>query len=355
FFFKPGCRECAHTRELLAALRHDHPTLAVEEYNILEADAVVLNQALCGRFAVPALKQNIAPSLFTQSGFLVREDIQPPALAALLGKTAATHQDDAWKTIARPQIEVARKQVTQRYQALTLPVVIGAGLLDGVNPCAFATIIFFLSYLQIARRSQREMLFTGAAFILGVFLAYLAAGLLLYQALAALHERFAGIQNWLNPIFAALALFAAILSFRDARRARQGRLDEMTLQLPGFLKDRIRGVIRTGARARRFVIAAFLAGIAISFLELACTGQVYAPIVYQIQQGKLDAVAMLILYNLAFIAPLIAIFALAYGGLRSESLIALQKQHTFAVKIALGLLFVLLAAFILLGERLLEH
>ncbi len=355
FFFKPGCRECTHTRELLDALKRDHPALAVEEHNILEADAVVLNQALCGRFEVPSLKHNIAPSLFTQSGFLVREDIQPPALAALLGKTAATNQDDEWKTIARPQIEAARQQVTRRYQALTLPVVIGAGLLDGVNPCAFATIIFFLSYLQIARRSQREMLLTGAAFILGVFLAYLAAGLLLYQTLAALHQRFSGIQNWLNPLFAALALLAALLSFRDARRARQGRMDEMTLQLPGFLKDRIRGVIRTGARARRFVIAAFLAGIAISFLELACTGQVYAPIVYQIQQGELDAVAMLVLYNLAFIAPLIAIFLLAYGGLRSESLIAFQKQHTFAVKIALGLLFLLLAAFILLGNRLLEH
>ncbi len=105
-------------------------------------------------------------------------------------------------------------------------------------------------------------------------------------------------------------------------------MDEMTLQLPGFLKDPMRGVIRTGVRARRFVIAAFLTGIAISFLELACTGQVYAPI---------------------------AIFLLAYGGLRSESLIALQKKHTFAVKIALGLLFVLLAAFILLGERLMQH
>lgn len=355
FFYKPGCRECARTREMLSTLKHDHPTLVVEEHNILEANAVVLNQALCGRFQVPSLKQNIAPSLFTQSGYLVREEIEPPALSALLGKTAATDQDDAWKTVGQPQIEAAKEQVTQRYQALTLPVVIGAGLLDGVNPCAFATIIFFLSYLQIARRSKQEMLLTGAAFILGVFLAYLAAGLLLHQALAALHQRFAGIQHWLNPVFAALALLAAAFSFRDALRARRGRMDEMTLQLPGFLKDHIRGVIRTGVRARRFVIAAFLTGIAISFLELACTGQVYAPIVYQIQQGKLDAVAMLALYNLAFIAPLIAIFLLAYGGLRSESLIALQKKHTFAVKIALGLLFVLLAVSILLGGRLLQH
>ncbi|MFD0895226.1 HEAT repeat domain-containing protein [Luteolibacter ambystomatis] len=355
FFFKPGCQECAKTREMLKGAQKDFATLVVEEHNILEADAVVLNQALCERFRVPSLKHNIAPSVFTQSGYLITTDIELSNLLGLIAKTANTPQDDAWKVIAQPQIEEAKQQVTQRYQALTVPVVIGAGLLDGVNPCAFATIIFFLSYLQIARRTPREMLLTGAAFILGVFLAYLAAGLLLYRVLATLHERFSGIQTWLNVIFAALALLAAVLSFRDAMRARGGRLDEMTLQLPGFLKDRIRGVIRTGARARRFVIAAFVAGVVVSFLELACTGQVYAPIVYQIQQGQLDAVAMLVLYNLAFIVPLVVIFLLAYGGLRSDALIAFQKKHTFTVKLALAVLFLLLAAFILFGDRLLSH
>jgi cytochrome c biogenesis protein CcdA len=197
------------------------------------------------------------------------------------------------------------------------------------------------------------MLMVGIAFISAVFLAYLAAGLVLYQVLDALNERFAGIQRWLNLGFGLLALVAAWLSLRDAFRARAGRLDEMTLQLPGLLKDRIRSVIRTGARARNFVIAAFISGLVISLLELACTGQVYAPIIYQIQHGRLDAVLWLVIYNLAFITPLIVIFLLAYGGLRSETLINFQKRHTFAVKLALALLFLGLALFIFLGPRLL--
>jgi cytochrome c biogenesis protein CcdA len=244
-------------------------------------------------------------------------------------------------------------EVTRRYEAFTLPVVIGAGLLDGVNPCAFATIIFFLSYLQIARRTPREMLQVGAAFITAVFIAYLAAGLLLHGVLGSLNQRFAGLQSWMNLGFGGLALVAAFLSFRDAYRARGGRLGEMTLQLPGFLKERIRGVVRTGARARNFVAAAFVAGLVISLLELACTGQVYAPIIYQIQRGKLDAVLWLVIYNLAFITPLVVIFLLAYGGLRSEALVAFQKQHTATVKTALGILFLVLALVIFLGQSLL--
>ncbi len=197
------------------------------------------------------------------------------------------------------------------------------------------------------------MLLTGVAFISAVFIAYFAAGLLLYKILEKLHEHFGWLQQWLNWSMAALALVAAFFSFRDAARARAGHIDEMTLQLPGFLKSRIRGVIRTGARARRFVIAAFLAGIAISFLELACTGQIYVPIIYQIQKGHLDAVAWLVLYNLAFILPLVVIFLLAWAGLRSESLIDFQKRHTTAVKIGLGLVFLALAALILFGHRIL--
>jgi cytochrome c biogenesis protein CcdA len=302
---------------------------------------------------VPSLRHSVSPAVFTQAGFVIGPDVSPAALGKLFAETMASAQNDDWAKIDEPEQTAAEEKVDRGYENITLSIVIIGGLLDGINPCAFATIIFFLSYLQIARRSPREMLMVGTAFISAVFIAYLAAGLLLYEVLDALNEHFAGIQRWLNIVFGSLALVAAWLSFRDALRARAGRMDEMTLQLPGMLKDRIRGVIRSGARARNFVIAAFLSGLVISLLELACTGQVYAPIIYQIQKGRLDAVFWLVIYNLAFVTPLIVIFLLAYGGLRSATLIDFQKKHTFAVKIGLGLLFLFLSLFILFGSKLL--
>ncbi len=44
------------------------------------------------------------------------------------------------------------------------------------------------------------------------------------------------------------------------------------------------------------------------------------------------------------------IFQLAYSGLRSEKLIAIQQKNTTAVKIGLGVLFVVLALVILLAN-----
>ena len=350
YFMKPGCPECAKARSWLDDLKKDFPLLTIEEHSILNPDSVVLNQALCDRMGVPSNYHNVAPAVFAQGGWLVKE-FTPKALAELLVKTSALSEDETWRGVAENRLAEAAAAVERRYEAITLPAVLLAGLIDGLNPCAFATIIFFLSYLRIARRTPREMLMVGIAFVAAVFLAYFAAGLALHQALEWLHSRFGGLRVWLNYAFGALALVAAVLSLRDAFRARAGRLGEMTLQLPGALKDRIKGVVRTGARARRFVIAAFVSGIAISFLELACTGQVYAPIIYQIQRGNLDAVTWLFLYNLAFIIPLAVIFVMAYAGLRAEALISFQQKHTFAVKLALALLFFALAAFIVVGDR----
>ncbi len=353
YFFKPGCDECEKAAQLLEALKADFPTLKIERHNINETQSTLFNQALCARFNVPSPDHNIAPAIFTQAGFLIRDDILPQSLGKLLANTMILAEDDSWSVVAEPEIAAAKEEVETRYKSLTLPVVLFAGLIDGINPCAFATIIFFLSYLQIARRSPREMLMVGIAFISAVFLAYFLAGLVLHSVLEQMTDKISGIKPYLDWAFAGLAIIAALISFRDAAKARAGKLDEMALTLPGFLKDRIRGVIRTGARARRFVIAAFIAGIIISFLELACTGQVYAPIIYSIQQGRVDAVAWLLAYNLAFILPLIVIFVFALTGMSNKVLIDFQTRHTFSVKIALGIVFLTLAAVILFGSRML--
>ena len=86
-------------------------------------------------------------------------------------------------------------------------------------------------------------------------------------------------------------------------------------------------------------------------LELACTGQVYAPIIYKINQGNQDAVTMLIIYNLAFVLPLIVIFGLAMGGMKSNALIDFQKNHTSKVKLLTAILFFALASILLFSTQ----
>jgi cytochrome c biogenesis protein CcdA len=100
------------------------------------------------------------------------------------------------------------------------------------------------------------------------------------------------------------------------------------------------------------VFAAFGAGLVISFLELACTGQVYLPTIqFMLKAGQGRALGYLLIYNLAFIVPLIIVFALAFFGLRSDALIRFQKNHTATVKVLTGILFVVLAAMLVFGHQ----
>ena len=78
--------------------------------------------------------------------------------------------------------ETRRKAtLMERFKSFRILPILAAGLIDGINPCAFTTIIFLLSYLVYLGRKKREVLIAGAAFSAGVFMAYTALGLGLSQ------------------------------------------------------------------------------------------------------------------------------------------------------------------------------
>jgi hypothetical protein len=58
-------------------------------------------------------------------------------------------------------------------ERIAWPAVLAAGLLDGVNPCAFVTVIFLLSYLSLLKYRRRDAMLVGAAFTAAMFATYL--------------------------------------------------------------------------------------------------------------------------------------------------------------------------------------
>jgi len=181
-------------------------------------------------------------------------------------------------------------------------------------------------------------------FAAGVFAAYFATGLGLLGAL-----RVAGGYRWpalgVRWTMAILVLVLALLSLRDAVLCLQGRVRQMTLQLPAGMKRSAHAVIRRGALGGWSHFGMFVVGAAVSFLELACTGQVYAPTLqYVVQQGvdRRIAIWYLAAYNAAFIAPLLAVLIIAWCGVRSRTLAQWLERHAAVIKFALAALFLFL-------------
>jgi hypothetical protein len=98
------------------------------------------------------------------------------------------------------------------------------------------------------------------------------------------------------------------------------------------------------------VLAAFITGAFVSVLELACTGQVYLPticFVTGVPELRVHAVAYLLLYNVMFVVPLIAVFLVTCLGTTSEQLAGFFQSHAAIVKLGTAVFFFALAAILL--------
>ncbi len=339
YFYQVGCRECDRAERDLRYIRQRYPQVVVDEFSIF--DDLALAQWLAAR--VGRDTDVHAPVVFIGDDALIGADeLTPQNLEVLIEKYAASGARPVW----------ADFQPVERLGASVLGVgtVALAGLVDGLNPCAFATMVFFISYLAFSGRRGWQVLAVGAAFTLGVFLAYLAIGLGLYRALELVRDQHARWALVVYALTALLCLVLAVLSLLDFVKARRGAVQDMTLVMPDALRRRIHRVIRGTAGLRAFVAAALVTGLVISILELACTGQVYfATLVSMVNMpgAQAQALPLLLLYCLMFTVPLIVVFVLAYFGTSSVQLGLFLRRHAATVKLATAALFLAFGAWLI--------
>ncbi|MEW6041462.1 MAG: DUF1573 domain-containing protein, partial [Elusimicrobiota bacterium] len=68
--------------------------------------------------------------------------------------------------------------IKKKIDSLGMLTVSAAGFIDGLNPCAFAAIVFLIAYLSMIHKKSRPVVFsTGMMFILGTFVTYFLIGL----------------------------------------------------------------------------------------------------------------------------------------------------------------------------------
>lgn len=344
-FYSTTCVHCQAVRALVKDLQSRHPGLQAEEYDLADPENYELLIGFYQRYNVAEKQWGGTIALFMgdrwwKDGEEILAELQD-AVTAMMGAAPAPAPVAAASGRARDA-------VIRRFEQFGAAGVGLAGLLDGVNPCAFAALVFLISYLSFARRSRGEILATGLLFAAGIFIAYLGFGIGIFRALQAL-SGFELAVKLLYPAMAALTLALTVYSFRDYLRARAGKVSEMTLTLP-------RGMLRVSHAATRrllgspsFLALAFVAGLVIALLELLCTGQVYLPVLMYVASTealRARALALLIVYVTLFTLPVIAITLVAYAGVGSDRLAEFSRRHTATTKLALTIVFAALTAYL---------
>ena len=235
-------------------------------------------------------------------------------------------------------ISECREESIGRTPLSILALVLVSGLLDGVNPCAFAVLLFFVGLLltaglDTAPEKEKRVLKIGSVYIASVFTAYTLIGLGLYEAIVVLDI------GSIPEIFgASLMILLGLINLRDYFLNRG-----FTLKIP------FGGLMRIYDWINKMTIpATIVAGFLVSIFEFPCTGGVYFGIIALLaSKGTLtEGIAYLLAYNIAFILPLIAVFALAVSGCLERRNLGREAHRRLkllsgVVLIALGLILLL--------------
>ncbi len=220
---------------------------------------------------------------------------------------------------------------------ITLPLIIVTGLIDGINPCAFAVLIFLLTFLLSVSNKKRRMLKAGIVYILAVYVTYFLAGLGLLSIIQV-----SGLSRIIVKVAASLAILAGIINVKDYFWYGKG----FSLKIPESGKKIIENLTK-----KANIPAAIVLGFLVSMFELPCTGGVYLAILAMMANSvaRIEAIGYLLLYNLMFILPLIIILIAIYFGMKAEHIENWRKSKRNLMKLVLGLLLFGLGLGLLLG------
>jgi len=219
--------------------------------------------------------------------------------------------------------------------SIALPAIIGAAMVDSINPCAFAVLIFLLTYL-IALKLKQKILLVGAVYILTVYVVYFLAGLGLLSILAS-----TSITAWIYYLAGGLVVLLGLINIKDVVLKK-----EATLKIPTSKKAVIEKWVK-----KTSVPAAIILGFLVSAFELPCTGGIYLAILTVLGREGLTfkPIVYLMIYNLFFILPLIIIWLIIYFGNTSEEISGWYQKNKNVLRLIMGVGMIVLGALMLGG------
>lgn len=215
---------------------------------------------------------------------------------------------------------------------ITLPTVILAGLLDGINPCAFTVLLLFITALlatlqagsQSVNAARMRLIGMGSVYIGAIFFTYLALGVGLLKTMDLFTRQHAPAR------FGALfAILFGLWMVKDYFLPDVG----WRLQAPGKV-----GAIARRSAQRATIPALVAGGFLIGLCTVPCSGAVYLGVLslLALQPTAIQGYAYLVLYNVVFVLPLLAILVAASARPTLNRLAHWNLHHKEWVRLALG-------------------
>ncbi len=236
------------------------------------------------------------------------------------------------------------KNAEAEKQNLTIAKIISLAAVDAVNPCALAVLtLMLIAILSYNPQNKKKVLFAGLAFTLAVFIIYILYGLIIIKFFQIV-QMLTTIRLLLYKILAVFAILLGLLNIKDFVAYKPGGI---LTEMPLFLRPKVKKLI-LGITS---VKGAFIVGAFVTIFLLPCT---IGP--YIIAGGMLSiyellaTLPLLILYNIIFILPMLAITLFVYIGYTTvEDVTGWKEKNIRLLHLIAGLILFVLGIAMFLG------
>lgn len=217
-----------------------------------------------------------------------------------------------------------------------LPVILVSGFLDGINPCAFAVLLFFISFLFTLKRTKKDIWKTGVVYIFSIFLAYLAIGFGLVGAVMLIDEphAMAKIGAWLVIVLGIINIVGILFPKFPIK-----------LRIPNVAKGTIKNYVHKATLPSAFVLGFF-----VGLCTFPCSGGIYVAIIGLLvsQTTYAEGIVYMIIYNVMFIMPLVIILLMLSNNRSLEMFQKWEQSKVPAMKVMGAVVMIALGAIILI-------
>lgn len=329
FFYNIHCGACHSAKEFIEEVVARRPDIRVEQYDLFNNTTNrELFEAVKTEFGRNTLSYPIViiGPVMLEGNEAIKTYFEPLAAAA------SEQARDPLSSL----LSVVYQSEKKPGEGISILLILGAGLLDGINPCAFAVLVFLLTYL-LTLSNRRRVLLTGLVYTSAVFAFYYLSGVGIFTIVQT-----TGLVTGFSVIAGIIALTAGLLMIKDAIIPGKGP----TLAIPESRKATITAYIEKSS-----LPAAAILGVLVGMFELPCTGGIYLSIISMIslKTDLMTGLWYLVVYNIAFIFPLLIITGLVYWGISPERVNSWRLEQRRLLRLIIGLILLGCAA-VILGE-----
>lgn len=219
--------------------------------------------------------------------------------------------------------------------ATLLPAVVVTGLLDSVNPCAFAVILLLLAFLFTIRKRREQILKLGAIYVAMIFLVYLAIGLGILSTV-----RLSEDPHFVARVGSYLLIGLGVLNLIEYRWPQF----PIKLHMPAAAHRKVNQLLKVAT-----VPATIGVGFIVGLCTFPCSGGVYVSIITLLNAKTTLAwgIAYLVLYNVLFVLPLVVILLAVGNRVTAKRWAAWERAHALQLRLWFGLVMIGLGALML--------